>query len=383
MLLLITTLLMVLLLSGCRTRISNNTEVASTISDDDGWLQETYQMRRDELGMPVAKKPFITGTGEEEDIEGYDEDFDRAMEDLDDYINNPEEDDFYDTDGDRDDNRSSSQNVSSSRPSSRRSPTVRRRTGTTTRRKTTPTKKNNSTNTNTNTETNQEQQEQPKKQFTVSFDGNGVDMDGATITVEEGGKYGSLPTPPSRDDYTFDGWFTEKDGGSKVKEGDEYTSDGDQTLYAHWTQKDPEEIWGNRFEVAANEQEDKLDCLLQGDASMSRMEKLVGECKGNSVTAENSPKCIIVFASNPDDISDEEAQRLFDENSVDAEGNPTVLEKVIIISDDSISGSDREKLFYKFVLLDAMHGKVGQDTLDAVGSDLGISEYSLGIYTKP
>ena len=104
-LLLITALVMVLLLSGCRTRLSNNTEVASTISDEDGWLQESYQMRRDELGMPVAKKPFITGSSDEE-LDGYD-DYDSAMEDLDDYINNPEEDDFYDTVDGSDDDRSS------------------------------------------------------------------------------------------------------------------------------------------------------------------------------------------------------------------------------------------------------------------------------------
>ena len=76
-------------------------------------------------------------------------------------------------------------------------------------------------------------------------------------------------------------------------------------------------------------------------------------------------------------------QRLFGENSIDAEGNPTALEKVIVISDDAIYGSDREKLFYKLVLLDAMHGKVGQDAIDSAASDLGITEYWLTIYTRP
>ena len=69
-LLFIAALAMVLLLSGCRTRISNNTEVASTISDEEGWLQESYQMRRDELGMPVAKKPFFNG-GDQEEFDDY------------------------------------------------------------------------------------------------------------------------------------------------------------------------------------------------------------------------------------------------------------------------------------------------------------------------
>ena len=375
-LLLITALVMVLLLSGCRTRLSNNTEVASTISDEDGWLQESYQMRRDELGMPVAKKPFITGSSDEE-LDGYD-DYDSAMEDLDDYLSDPQEEEFDEMDDDdsRDDRSSQTSSSTTTRRNSS-STTPRRRT--TTKKKTTPAKKNTSTKTDTTPSQEQEQQEQPKKQYTVSFDGNGVDMDGATISVEEGGKYGSLPNPPARDDYTFEGWFTEKEGGKEVKEGNEYTSDGDQTLYAHWTKKDPAEIWGNRFEVAANDQKDKLDCLVQGS---DKGEKIVGECKGNIVGPENAPKCIIVFAAN-ENVSDEEAQRIFGENSVDAEGNPTALEKVIIISDDAINGNDKQKLFYKLVLLDSMHGKVGQDTLDKAASELDVNPIWPGIYPQP
>ncbi|RHI16161.1 hypothetical protein DW172_16590 [Agathobacter rectalis] len=37
-----------------------------------------------------------------------------------------------------------------------------------------------------------------------------------------------------RDGYTFEGWYTEKDGGTKVKEGDVLT--GSQALWAHWKQ---------------------------------------------------------------------------------------------------------------------------------------------------
>lgn len=375
-LLLITALVMVLLLSGCRTRLSNNTEVASTISDEDGWLQESYQMRRDELGMPVAKKPFITGSSDEE-LDGYD-DYDSAMEDLDDYLSDPQEEEFDEMDDDdsRDDRSSQTSSSTTTRRNSS-STTPRRRT--TTKKKTTPAKKNTSTKTDTTPSQEQEQQEQPKKQYTVSFDGNGVDMDGATISVEEGGKYGSLPNPPARDDYTFEGWFTEKEGGKEVKEGNEYTSDGDQTLYAHWTKKDPAEIWGNRFDVAANDQKDKLDCqLLPDDKGKSTVEA----CKGNIVAPENAPKCIIVFAAN-ENVSDEEAQRIFGENSVDAEGNPTALEKVIIISDDAINGNDKQKLFYKLVLLDSMHGKVGQDTLDKAASELDVNPIWPGIYPQP
>ncbi len=386
MLMLIAAFMMVLLLSGCRTRITNNTEVASTISDEDGWLQESYEMRRDDLEMPVAKKPFILGSKDEE-LDGYDE-YERDFDDFDsDFDREVEEEDIDDSDDSSNDTSSSTQTTSSSSSSTtaRRNTTpVRRRTTATTRRRTTPTKKKTSTNTSKKTDPpkeeqqEQQQQEQQKKQYTVSFDGNGVDMDGATITVEEGGTYGSLPEPPSRDDATFEGWYTEEKEGTKVQEGDKLATDGDHTLYAHWTEKkDPVKEWGDRFDIAANEQVDKLDCLLLPD---EKNKKTVEDCKGNSVAADGSPKCIIYFASEDEEVSDASAQTIFEENSA---VNPA-LEKVIIIHDNSINADDdKQQLFYKLVLLDAMHGKLGQDTLDAAASDLGVTETMPVIYTRP
>lgn len=387
-LLFIAALAMVLLLSGCRTRISNNNEVSSTISDEEGWLQESYQMRRDELGMPVAKKPFFTGS-EQEEFDDYSEEFDRDLQELDQYEYEPEDESLDDDSDDTDSGSSQTANNSSSTERSPRSAAPKRKKGSTAKKKTSTETEtevvpdpNASVNTNTNPNSNtnnnpvppqeqpgqqeeqQEQPEQPKKTYTVSFDGNGVDIDGATISVEEGGKYGKLPDPPAREDYSFDGWFTEKDGGKEVKEGSDFTSDSDQTLYAHWTKKDPVEIWGNRFDTAANNQTDKLDCQLLPDNSG---ESTVSACKGNIVAPENGPKCIIVFAPK-DNVTDAGAQAIFDEN---AAVNPA-LEKVIIISDESISGSDKQKLFYKLVLLDALHGKVGQEILNAAAADLGI-----------
>ena len=396
-LLLIAALAMVLLLSGCRTRISNNTEVASTISDEEGWLQESYQVRRDELGMPVAKKPFFNG-GDQEEFDDYSEEFDRDLQELDQYEYEPEDESLDDDNDDTDSGSSQTANNSSSTERSPRSATPKRKTSPTVKKKTSTTKEeaetepdpnaNADTNTTPSSNTNnnpdppqeqpspQEQQEQPKKTYTVSFDGNGVDMDGATISVAEGGKYGSLPDPPSRgDEYIFDGWFTEKEGGKKVEKGSDFTSDGDQTLYAHWTKKDPIEIWSNRFDTAANDQTDKLDCQLMPDNSG---ESTVVACKGNIVATENGPKCIIVFAPK-DNVTDAGAQAIFDENVAI---NPS-LTKVIIISDDSINGNDKQQLFYKLVLLDAMHGKVGQETLNTAAADLGISEYWMAIYPVP
>ena len=127
MLLLIAALAMVLLLSGCRTRISNNTEVASTISDEEGWLQESYQMRRDELGMPVAKKPFFNG-GDQEEFDDYSEEFDRDLQELDQYEYEPEDESLDDDNDDTDSGSSQTASNSSSTERSPRAATPKRKT---------------------------------------------------------------------------------------------------------------------------------------------------------------------------------------------------------------------------------------------------------------
>ena len=52
-----------LAMSGCRTRITNNNEVSNVYYDEDGFLTETYQMRRDELGLSTAEKPILPDLG--------------------------------------------------------------------------------------------------------------------------------------------------------------------------------------------------------------------------------------------------------------------------------------------------------------------------------
>ena len=71
---------------------------------------------------------------------------------------------------------------------------------------------------------------------TVTFDPNGGTLNAGEESklVQPGSPYGSLPTP-TRADYRFDGWFTEKDGGTKVEETTIMSSRAAHTLYAHWT----------------------------------------------------------------------------------------------------------------------------------------------------
>jgi len=72
--------------------------------------------------------------------------------------------------------------------------------------------------------------------YTVTFDANGGSVSTASKQVTYKQKYGTLPTP-TRDYYTFNGWYTAKSGGTKVTADTVLSSGGNVTLYAQWTQK--------------------------------------------------------------------------------------------------------------------------------------------------
>lgn len=72
--------------------------------------------------------------------------------------------------------------------------------------------------------------------FVVTFDANGGSVSTKTLRAYCGQALGTLPMP-TRDYYTFDGWFTAIQGGSKVTNASTYATAKDITVYAHWTQK--------------------------------------------------------------------------------------------------------------------------------------------------
>ena len=73
-----------------------------------------------------------------------------------------------------------------------------------------------------------------EKTYTVTFNANGGNLSGNSyITVKTGSRYGTLPTA-TRNSYTFDGWYTSENGGTKITENTTVSLTGNQTLYAHW-----------------------------------------------------------------------------------------------------------------------------------------------------
>ena len=85
-----------------------------------------------------------------------------------------------------------------------------------------------------------EKEEEESKKITVTFNAEnagGSLNGGASATYEPGKAYGSLPGVTTNDGYVFSGWYTAKNGGTKVTESSLVPVE-DHTLYAQWHLKD-------------------------------------------------------------------------------------------------------------------------------------------------
>lgn len=70
--------------------------------------------------------------------------------------------------------------------------------------------------------------------FVVTFNANGGEVDEDSRRAYCNQVLGTLPTP-TRDYYTFDGWFTDISGGEEVTAESVYYTANDFMVYAHWT----------------------------------------------------------------------------------------------------------------------------------------------------
>ena len=71
--------------------------------------------------------------------------------------------------------------------------------------------------------------------YTVSFNANGGTVGTSSKSVTYDAAYGTLPTP-TRDGFTFTGWYTAESGGNLVTASTIMTTASNHTLYAHWTE---------------------------------------------------------------------------------------------------------------------------------------------------
>ena len=68
--------------------------------------------------------------------------------------------------------------------------------------------------------------------YTVTLHANGGSVSRDSVTTGADGKLASLPTP-TRSSYSFNGWYTEKNGGTKVTTDTVFSAN--TNVYAHWT----------------------------------------------------------------------------------------------------------------------------------------------------
>lgn len=71
--------------------------------------------------------------------------------------------------------------------------------------------------------------------YVVTFNANGGTVAIGSASYKYGSKYSNMPTP-SREQYTFVGWYTESSGGTEVTSSTTVDVTSNHTLYAHWTQ---------------------------------------------------------------------------------------------------------------------------------------------------
>ncbi|MBQ4053083.1 MAG: InlB B-repeat-containing protein [Clostridia bacterium] len=83
-----------------------------------------------------------------------------------------------------------------------------------------------------------------EKTYSVTFNTNGGAFADGTIDLlletDVYGKVGTLPSDVTLAGYSFVGWFTETDGGSKIYTSTKFTED--TTVYAHWRENVPTTI---------------------------------------------------------------------------------------------------------------------------------------------
>ena len=238
-----------LLLSGCRSRLTDLPDATTTIVDEDGMMLDEYELRRYDLDLYETKESIFSGlsNGGDTEEEEYDEDFDEMMDEYSSSdVEEWEEGEYEDPnpeDGDLDES-----DTTTTTPSTRTTTTTGRTQTTvhTTRPGTTT---------------------QPIKYtyVTVKYDANGGDVSTTSKRVLSGSTYGVLATP-ERSGYTFEGWYTAKKEGSKVTSKTKCTSKKDHTLYAHW-KKIPEESFTVTFEPNGGQIKsgDSTKVLRKGD----------------------------------------------------------------------------------------------------------------------
>lgn len=154
---------------------------------------------------------------------------------------------------------------------------------------------------------------------TITLDGNGgrVKSQEQYIEISDGDAFGELPEP-IREGYSFNGWFTALEGGEQVFADTVFNGTSDITLYARWTYE-PFEFWSftlaNKtqqiylcqqasifFELEAANQTQSYCQLISDTGSLNIAESLTGEASDEWVLSKN-PRAVIKLAGSLSDAA--------------------------------------------------------------------------------
>ena len=405
-------LIAVFVLPSCRTRISNNSEIANVQYDEDGMMSETYQERRDELGLSTAEKPLLPNLGSAETDDN--DDFAEGSESID---YNPEDfqEDFSEPETTTETNTNTNTNTNTgTRTTTRRTPTTTRRTTGTTTSTITITfdpkegtiegkkkagtkeiksgiKKNSSitppeairegytlkewkgsdgktvkpggkvTVTKTATYTAQWQANTPPetKNYKVTLNGDGGDISDSA-TIEEGKEYTISSDTPIKSGYNFVCW---KDSdGNEYGPGSKITVTKDISLTAQWEKKEAVEYWQDMFNDASAK---NVDCYVDKDTISDTA--WIQDCRARIVNADKNPKYVIGMAEGEDIESYVETLRAM------------FSDKTIFVIAPAAQDSDK-MLAYQIKLLNLIHDK---EILDATKAAKELGDINVDIKTYP
>lgn len=389
-------------MTGCRTRITNNSEVSNVYYDEDGFLSETYQMRRDELGLSTAESPIFPDLGSGDTEEDFDSSEDTGLN------YEPEEDTYVDPPTTTTTTTSPHRGSSYSRPGSSSSSSSSTETfevildpgeGTfegkakgdkltlnitknksihlpsgdndvtrkgytlsgwddgskmykpgeevkiTKKIKFTAKWKKNNDNKPPKTKPEEPSSTTPKDDPKDDDDMVKIafDVDGIPPIPAKKGEEVSLPNNrPQKEGFYFKCWT---DGSKEYNPGDKIKADK-ITLKAVWD--DAETHWQKEYNNATNGLEE-TPCIVFGD------DDIVKSCKGKAATEEESPQCVVAF------VKDSEVSDKFSELNGNSDYNGM---SIVVISS--------KELAYKIKLVNILHpGTINneKDVVDELGID--------------
>ena len=407
-------MMLMLTLSACRYRITEDSYANMTAEDEDGTVRETYDYLREDLEYDGSATPIFTAGRSHQQVENpfYEEPQPFVEEDI---IpeDSEEEEDAEDEDGTGTSSVISTPSVT--RPSTTTATTnkvtvtlnpnggkcttssISVTPGLTYGYLATPTrkgyefkgwysaKKKGSKITSTTKVTKKSNhtiyahwQDLKTKKYTITLNPQGGKTDTKKLKMTTNSKYEDLPIPTKKNN-AFTGWYTSASGGELINNGSKFKGKADTTIYAHW--EDALTYWSDRIE-ADNTEIRNADIVSYyyetSDGDGLSGDDILYNFKGENILSddnevsddwimEQNPSIIIKAVKSMDD---EEAA--LEELNQRFEGYPG---QIYIVSSEAADGTDKVRAYYTLWLgsqIPEYSGVFGQEDLDKAATELGV-----------